>query len=123
MLLIFLQRKMVGMLILVTRSRVPASLIPETFGPSRIHVPKAPALGLLLERPLFDNYNKKVADANKQVEAQVKKGKLSQQEAEDGGQKKESVSFEDPELQAKVNDFKKANVYDKMWLADAEDHT
>ena len=114
---------MVGMLILVVRSRVPSSLIPEMFGPSRIHVPKAPALGLLLERPLFDNYNKKIAESNKQVDAQVKKGRISQAEADDGGQRKDSVSFEDAELQQKVDEFKKANVYDKMWLADAEDHT
>ncbi len=29
-------------------------LIEECFGPARVHIPKAPGLGLLLERPIFD---------------------------------------------------------------------
>jgi tRNA pseudouridine38-40 synthase len=50
-----------GILILAVRSGTPASLINKTFGPENLNIPKAPALGLLLERPIFDTYNKRVA--------------------------------------------------------------
>lgn len=38
------------MAILACRTGTPARLIPETFGPRKINVPMAPALGLLLEQ-------------------------------------------------------------------------
>jgi tRNA pseudouridine38-40 synthase len=53
-------RKMMGLLILVVRSSTPASLLPECYGPRKIHVPKAPSLGLLLDRPIFGSYNTNV---------------------------------------------------------------
>lgn len=60
-------RKMVGLVIMVVRTRTPPALIPETFGPARINIPKAPALGLLLEQPLFESYNRKLAGHNAQI--------------------------------------------------------
>lgn len=56
-------RKMVGLATLVTRCATDPAIIAESYGPARIAIPKAPALGLLLERPVFDNYNAKVGDA------------------------------------------------------------
>lgn len=56
-------RKMMGMLILIVRSSTPASLLPECYGPRKIHVPKAPSLGLLLDRPIFGSYNDNVRKA------------------------------------------------------------
>ena len=50
-------RKMIGLAILMIRTRTPASLVTKTFGKTRLNIPKAPALGLLLERPLFNQYN------------------------------------------------------------------
>jgi tRNA pseudouridine38-40 synthase len=61
-------RKMVGLLIMMVRTRTPPSLIPECFGPTRLNIPKAPALGLLLEQPIFENYNKKVEESNRKAE-------------------------------------------------------
>ncbi|KAI1144311.1 pseudouridine synthase [Hypoxylon sp. FL0543] len=55
-------RKMVGMAVLVTRCGTPLSRIKESYGPTRISIPKAPSLGLLLERPVFENYNKRARD-------------------------------------------------------------
>ncbi|BEJ17427.1 hypothetical protein CspHIS471_0608280 [Cutaneotrichosporon sp. HIS471] len=52
-------RKMISMAILACRSGTPPSLLPETFGPKRIHIPKAPPLGLLLEQPQFKVYNER----------------------------------------------------------------
>ena len=60
-------RKMIGLVIMVVRTRTPASLVPETFGPARLNIPKAPALGLLLEQPRIDSYNRKVADLNAHI--------------------------------------------------------
>ena len=52
-------RKMVAMAVLCVRCAVPVSIIKESYGPTRISVPKAPGLGLLLERPVFESYSKK----------------------------------------------------------------
>ncbi|KAG4219730.1 hypothetical protein PC116_g31791, partial [Phytophthora cactorum] len=55
-------RKMVGMAVLVTRCATPLSRIDESYGPARISIPKAPSLGLLLERPVFESYNKRARE-------------------------------------------------------------
>ncbi|KAI8365924.1 pseudouridine synthase [Radiomyces spectabilis] len=52
-------RKMISMALLVVRTKTPLSLIERSFGSERINIPKAPALGLLLERPVFDAYNRR----------------------------------------------------------------
>jgi tRNA pseudouridine38-40 synthase len=54
-------RKMISLALLTVRTSTPPTLIPEAFGPSRIHIPKAPPLGLLLEQPLFGSYNTNVS--------------------------------------------------------------
>ncbi|KAI0180793.1 pseudouridine synthase [Hypoxylon sp. FL1284] len=55
-------RKMVGMAVLVARCATPLARFAESFGPARISIPKAPSLGLLLERPVFESYNKRAQD-------------------------------------------------------------
>ncbi|KAF9873055.1 tRNA pseudouridine synthase [Colletotrichum karsti] len=55
-------RKMVGMAALVVRCATPLERIKQSYGPERIAIPKAPGLGLLLERPVFDSYNKRAQD-------------------------------------------------------------
>lgn len=54
------QRKMISMAMLACRTGSPPSLLPETFGPKKIHIPKAPPLGLLLEAPQFGVYNDRI---------------------------------------------------------------
>jgi tRNA pseudouridine38-40 synthase len=54
-------RKMVGMAALVVRCGTNPKLIEESFGDVTVRIPKAPGLGLLLERPVFDSYNAKQA--------------------------------------------------------------
>ncbi|KAJ2389953.1 tRNA pseudouridine synthase 1 [Coemansia sp. RSA 2559] len=58
-------RKMVGLIILMARLDAPLKLVDAVFSGPRINVPKAPGLGLLLEQPVFDGYNRRAAD-NKQ---------------------------------------------------------
>ncbi|CAG8734758.1 13596_t:CDS:2, partial [Racocetra fulgida] len=45
----------------------PLSLIHKTFGNTKINIPKAPALGLLLDQPVFRSYNKKAVDNDKEL--------------------------------------------------------
>ncbi|KAI1822985.1 pseudouridine synthase [Xylaria intraflava] len=55
-------RKMVGMATLVTRCATPWERFEESYSASRISIPKAPSLGLLLERPVFENYNRRALE-------------------------------------------------------------
>lgn len=56
-------RKMVGMAVLAVRCATPWSRFEESYSASRISIPKAPSLGLLLERPVFDTYNKRATES------------------------------------------------------------
>ncbi|KAK3399187.1 pseudouridine synthase [Sordaria brevicollis] len=59
-------RKMVAMAVLIVRCGAPMSLINESYGPRRISIPKAPGLGLMLERPVFDVSNKKFKELGRE---------------------------------------------------------
>jgi tRNA pseudouridine38-40 synthase len=52
-------RKMVGMVALVVRCGCDPKRIREAYREDVISIPKAPSLGLLLERPVFDSYNRR----------------------------------------------------------------
>lgn len=54
-------RKMVGMVTLLVRSGSDLKTLNHSFGSERYSIPKVPGLGLLLERPVFDNYNEGAA--------------------------------------------------------------
>ncbi|KAF3392469.1 tRNA pseudouridine synthase 1 [Penicillium rolfsii] len=54
-------RKMVAMASLVVRCGCDPDRIKDSYGPDRIAIPKAPGLGLLLERPIFESYNAKAS--------------------------------------------------------------
>ncbi|PIO66071.1 hypothetical protein TELCIR_12231 [Teladorsagia circumcincta] len=76
-------RKMVGMLITVIRELQYKSYIQRTFESERVDVPKAPGLGLLLERVHYDLYDRKHAkthepltDWGSAVEARVEEVKF-----------------------------------------------
>ncbi|KAJ1819219.1 tRNA pseudouridine synthase 1 [Coemansia sp. RSA 2599] len=58
-------RKMVGLVVLMARAGAPLSLIDALFSGPRVNVPKAPGLGLLLEQPVFESYNRKAAHQRK----------------------------------------------------------
>jgi tRNA pseudouridine38-40 synthase len=48
------------MAMLSVRTNTPNSVIDTSFDESKINIPKAPALGLLLDQPVFQCYNKRV---------------------------------------------------------------
>ncbi|CCC66663.1 hypothetical protein NCAS_0A01030 [Naumovozyma castellii] len=55
-------RKMVSMATLVTRCGSPTERITQAYGVQKINIPKAPALGLLLEAPVYEGYNAKLQE-------------------------------------------------------------
>ena len=55
-------RKMVSSAALIVRCGCHEGRIQDTFLESRVSIPKAPSLGLLLERPVFDKYNEKLIE-------------------------------------------------------------
>ncbi len=61
-------RKMVGLAIMMVRTKTPVSLITKTFEKPRLFIPKAPALGLLLERTVYEAYNKRLDKIQKPEE-------------------------------------------------------
>ncbi|KAJ2995816.1 tRNA pseudouridine synthase 1 [Globomyces sp. JEL0801] len=46
-------RKMMGLGIMLMRTNSPLTIFETVFGQERINIPKAPPIGLLLERPIF----------------------------------------------------------------------
>lgn len=42
------------------RTDTPLLLLDQTFESTKINIPKAPALGLLLDRPVFQLYNDRI---------------------------------------------------------------
>lgn len=63
---------MVSLALLLTRSNANPTLLRNAYtSETRLHIPKAPALGLLLEEPLFESYNRKVSAANAAFEEQI----------------------------------------------------
>ncbi|KAF2477570.1 pseudouridine synthase [Lindgomyces ingoldianus] len=57
-------RKMVGMAALTVRCGTNPERMKESFENVIMRIPKAPGLGLLLERPVFESYNEKQAVPN-----------------------------------------------------------
>lgn len=52
-------RKMVGLALLAVRCGADPRLVPQTYGDVAVAIPKAPGVGLLLDHPVFESYNKK----------------------------------------------------------------
>ncbi|BAO40571.1 tRNA pseudouridine synthase 1 [Kluyveromyces marxianus] len=55
-------RKMISMATLITRCFCPLERISQAYGAEKINIPKAPALGLLLEAPVYDGYNTRLQE-------------------------------------------------------------
>lgn len=52
-------RKMIGLVLAVAKGYVGEEVIDRSWGEEKVDVPKAPGLGLVLERVHFDRYNKR----------------------------------------------------------------
>jgi len=84
-------RKMVGMVALVVRCGCDPERLRDSMGPERLSIPKAPSLGLLLERPSFESYNKRAKDT------------LA----------KEGIDFD--KFKTEMDKFKQEQIYERMY--------
>jgi tRNA pseudouridine38-40 synthase len=91
-------RKMVGMVALIVRCGCDPERLTQSFGSDIISIPKAPSLGLLLERPVFDSYNRRA------------KGDFGLQPIDFDKYKKE------------MDDFKQREIYERMYHDEEEDN-
>ncbi|KAK5046481.1 hypothetical protein LTR84_008284 [Exophiala bonariae] len=91
-------RKMVGMVALIVRCGCDPKRLTESLGSESISIPKAPSLGLLLERPVFDSYNKRA------------KNELSRTQIDFDNYKKE------------MDAFKQEQIYERMYRDEEKDN-
>jgi tRNA pseudouridine38-40 synthase len=91
-------RKMIAMAAMVVRCGTPLSIIQESYGPSTISIPKAPGLGLLLERPVFETYNER---ASKEFS-------------------REKIDFD--KYKTEMEAFKQREIYDRIFREEERDH-
>jgi tRNA pseudouridine38-40 synthase len=89
-------RKMVGMAALIVRCGCDISRMEESYGNLIMPIPKAPGLGLLLERPVFESYNTMQAE---------KHGR-------------EMINFD--KYKETVDEFKQREIYDRIFREEAE---
>lgn len=91
-------RKMVAMATLVVRCGAPIERIEESYGERKISIPKAPGLGLLLERPVFDSYNVRAKEAYT----------------------KEPIDF--AKYEDAMQEFKQREIYDRIYREEEKDN-
>ncbi|CCF60380.1 hypothetical protein KAFR_0K00250 [Kazachstania africana CBS 2517] len=90
-------RKMISMATLITRCGTPVERITQSFGPQKINIPKAPALGLLLESPVFEGYNARLEKFGYQP-----------------------IDFS--RYQAEIDAFKMKHIYDKIYKEEVDEN-
>ena len=91
-------RKMVGMVALIVRCGCDPKRIVESYGPEKMSIPKAPSLGLLLERPTFDSYNNRAK--------------------RDLG--KEPIDFD--KFRKEMDEFKQREIYERIYRDEEKDN-
>lgn len=98
------------------------SVSRQTFGPAKIHIPRAPALGLLLEQPQFGSYNSRVAESN--AEARRRFASELTEGPEDTSAKDGSASFkhkiEFEHRRDVIEVFKRDYIYAAMRVEEAK---
>lgn len=91
-------RKMVGLASLVVRCGTSTERVTESYGQRKIAIPKAPGLGLLLERPVFESYNKKATEVLE----------------------KETIDFS--KYEEKLQAFKQEHIYNRIFDVEEQEH-
>jgi tRNA pseudouridine38-40 synthase len=89
-------RKMVSMAALTVRCGTHPDVMLQSFENNVVRIPKAPGLGLLLERPVFDSYNDKMAKAH-------------------GREKIDFSKYDD-----KIQEFKEREIYQRIFREEAQ---
>lgn len=91
-------RKMVAMASLVVRCGCPIDRILESYQNNKISIPKAPGLGLLLERPVFDSYNKRAVE----------------------DLQREKIDF--TKYEKEIDEFKQKEIYERIYREEEKDN-
>lgn len=91
-------RKMVSMVALVVRCGCHEGRLQDSYMQDRLSIPKAPGLGLLLERPVFDAYNEKLV----------------------GEFGRESIDFN--KFEREMEEFKQREIYERIFREEERDH-
>jgi tRNA pseudouridine38-40 synthase len=91
-------RKMVAMVALIVRCGAPLSRISDSYGSDNISIPKAPGLGLLLERPVFETYNERAVREFQ----------------------KEKIDF--ARFEKEIAEFKQREIYERIFREEERDH-
>ena len=113
-------RKMVGMVALVVRCGCDPERLREAMGPERLSIPKAPSLGLLLERPSFDSYNK-VSSLGLQVKESFSTWSVpwSANNANGNSQRAKDTLSKGPidfdRFRTEMDKFKQEQIYERMY--------
>ncbi|XP_070618677.1 pseudouridylate synthase 1 homolog isoform X2 [Erythrolamprus reginae] len=55
-------RKMIGLVIAIIKGHAAKSIMEQSWGEEKVDIPKAPGLGLILERVHFESYNQRFGD-------------------------------------------------------------
>ncbi|KDN33258.1 hypothetical protein RSAG8_13652, partial [Rhizoctonia solani AG-8 WAC10335] len=101
-------RKMTTLLLLTSRTGTPAaSLIPQMFNSSKLLIPKAPALGLLLQEPRFGTYNKHILEENELASGRGQTDRV-----------REPIEWEP--LRERIDAFKHAYIYSRIRAEEAK---
>lgn len=91
-------RKMVSMVALVVRCGCHEGRLQDSYMKEKMSIPKAPGLGLLLERPVFDTYNDKLA----------------------GDSGRERIDFE--KYEDVMQEFKQREIYERIFREEERDN-
>ena len=109
-------RKMIGLLVLIARTGAAEGLVDECFGPARVHIPKAPGLGLLLERPIFNAYNTRISNNNDKIQKLIRKSQDKASSLHD--ELRSPVTYSDHSQH--MDRFKQLWIYDRITSTERE---
>ena len=91
-------RKMVSMVALLVRCGCHEGRLQDSYTAERFSIPKAPSLGLLLERPVFDIYNEKLEEFGR-----------------------EKIDF--GRYEKEMEEFKQREIYERIFREEERDNT
>lgn len=92
-------RKMVSMAALVIRCGCHEGRVQDSYMADNLSIPKAPGLGLLLERPVFDTYNERLV----------------------GQYEREPIEFK--KYEKEMEDFKQREIYERIFREEENNNT
>jgi len=107
-------RKMIGMIAMIIRTNTSLDVMDVAFTKVRFNIPKAPAVGLLLDRVVYRGFNDKLTKINRDRVANLKR------QGVDGSQLETAITFD--AYKQEMLEFRDAFVYPKVFAEDAKDN-